>query len=458
MLYVRNGGFALALAASAFTLSACASNVGAVPWNSALLQAKKHTSGVDKIQHVVIIIQENRSFDNLFQGFPGAKTQSYGYISNGTKVTLGQIGLATTWDLNHDLDAFLASCNGTGSIPGTNCQMNGFNTEGAGCGGPSEPSCPLTYPMYAYVPQSETVPYFDMGKQYVVADEMFASDLDESSFVAHQYLIAAYAAQSVNFPNSNDWGCYGGATDKVWTLTQKRKIGPQIVSCFTNVSLGNELDSAGITWRSYTSAIPSGSGHLWNAYSVINSIYYGPDWSEDVITPQTQFFTDVSNGNMATVNWITPTCPNSDHASCDSSTGPQWVASLVNAIGESQYWDSTAIFVVWDDPGGWYDHVAPSYVDYDGLGFRVPMLVISPYAKQGFVSHTHYELASILRFVEDRFDLPFMAASDTRAADPAKDCFNFKQSPRAFQQIPSSLDKEYFLHQPFDPRPPDSDL
>ncbi len=115
--------------------------------------------------------------------------------------------------------------------------------------------------------------------------------------------------------------------------------------------------------------------------------------------------------------------------------GPKWVASVVNAIGKSKYWKSTAIFVFWDEWGGWYDHVPPVYEDYDGLGFRVPMLIISPYAKQNYVSHVQYEHGSMLRFAEDEFGLPQMAASDTRANSPAADAFDFTQKPQALQDV-----------------------
>jgi phospholipase C len=112
--------------------------------------------------------------------------------------------------------------------------------------------------------------------------------------------------------------------------------------------------------------------------------------------------------------------------------------------------------VTWDDYGGWYDHVPPKMLDYDGLGFRVPLLVISPYAKQGYVSHVHYELASLLRFIEDRFELPALSVSDARAASPEKDCFDFNQVPRKFKPIATLHGEDYFLHQPADLRPPDS--
>ncbi len=115
----------------------------------------------------------------------------------------------------------------------------------------------------------------------------------------------------------------------------------------------------------------------------------------------------------------------------------------MNAIGTSQYWDSTAIVVTWDDWGGWFDHVSPPQLDYQGLGFRVPMLVISPYAKPSYVSHTSYEFASILKFVEDNWSLGRIGGNDIRAASIG-DCFDFSQQPRGFQTIPSDLPRSYF--------------
>lgn len=416
-------------------------------------------AGINKISHVVIVIQENRTVDNLFQGFPGADTQSWGRDSDGRKIKLRPIPLETTWDLNHSATAFFQSCNGTGSYPGTHCRMNGFNKEYHDCGHGSFPSCPFKEPQYAYVPPAETKLYFEMAQQYVLGDRMFASNFDESSFIAHQYLIAGQANSAVNYPSTNEWGCEGGPTDTIPTLTQERVVNYNnlLRVCFGSTTLGDVLDGAGISWHYYTAATPNGDGAFWSAYSAIKHIYQGPDWTKDVISPQTVFFTDVQNGNLPVVSWITPTCENSDHASCGGNTGPEWVASIVNAIGQSPYWDSTAIFVTWDDPGGWYDHVAPKMVDYDGLGFRVPLLVISPYAKQGHVSHAHYELASILRFVEDRFGLKSLSASDARALSPAADCFNFNQPPRQFQIIQARRRKDYFMHQPLDPRPPDNE-
>src|SRR5579863_5948209 len=205
-------------------------------------QMQRHASS-GKIQHIVIVVQENRSFNNLFMGFPGATSSTYGYASNGYKVTLQPIPLEAPWDVEHDSSGFFAACNGTGSIPGTNCRNNGFNNEYAGC----YSNCP-PYPTYAYVPRTETKPYFSIGKQYVLADQMYASNLDASSFISHQYIISGQALGSVNYPYGA-WGCSG---DNISKIGPQRQIpyGHQRV-CWDPTTLGDELDSAGKSWAFY---------------------------------------------------------------------------------------------------------------------------------------------------------------------------------------------------------------
>ena len=439
-----------------------------MPWAGSSMPASVTSGpsdkGIHKIKHVIIIVQENRSLNNLFYGFPGARTTSYGFDSSNNRIQLTPIGLETTWDLAHNSQGFFAACNGVGSIRGTLCRMNGFNREQVTCGHSGEPHCPTKDPQYGYVPHRETKPYFEMGRQYVLADEMFASNFDASSFVSHQYIIGGMANSTVNYPYTY-WGCPGGKPDTIGTITPSRGFGKRVVVCFNNSTLGDELDAAHLTWAFYTSKISestTGKGYkegngIWSAYQAIDHIYYGPDWNADVITPQTRFFADVAKGRLRAVSWITPTCQNSDHAGCGSNTGPSWVASLVNAVGKSQYWPSTAIFIFWDDYGGWYDPKKPSYVDYDGLGLRIPMLVISPYAKKGVVSHEHYEHGSILKFVEDAFGLARLAQSDRRANSPEHYCFDFSQPPRKFVRITAPHDQAYFMRQPLDERPPDSE-
>ena len=449
----RTGTRAVAIAVAA-ALCACGSNNGATAF-PALPGVAAPSDGArgeasSKIRHVVIVVQENRSFNNLFYGFPGAKTAKFGYDSLNERVQLEAVGLEADWDLDHSSRSFFAACNGTGLTPGTDCRMNGFDKEGNDC----RTGCP-PLPAYAYVPQSETKPYFDIAKQYVLADRMYESNFDASSFVSHQYIIAGQAMSSVNFPYAA-WGCSGGPGDKVAKVGPKRQVpfGNEAI-CWNTTTLGDELDAAGLSWAFYTGAIKGPSG-VWSAYQAIKHIYEGPDWKKDVFTPQTRFFNDVSKGRLRTVTWITPTWPNSDHAGSGSKTGPSWVTSVVNAVGKSKYWSSTAIFIFWDDYGGWYDSEPPAYVDYDGLGFRIPLLIVSPYAKKGYVSHVHYEHGSILRFVEDAFGLPRLAASDKRANSP-DDAFDFKKPPRRFVPIHSPFDREYFLSQPVDNHAPDSE-
>ena len=446
---------AVAATLALFLLSGCSGSGTGTPPVAFHDAASVRSLASGKIQHVIIIVQENRSFDNLFAGYPGADTQSYGYTNDGTKVKLQPLTMKTTWDLAHSSYSFFQACDGQGSVPGTMCKMDGFNVEAVKCGHAFEPPCPIKHPQYAFVPHSETTPYFDMAKNYVLSDRMFESDLDASSFVSHQYIIAGQSSSTVNFPNSV-WGCDGGPSDTIPTLLQNRQIGSPIQACFDNTTLGDELDAAHISWAYYTAALKTGDG-IWSAYQAIRHIRYGSDWSTNVISPQTKFFDAINNETLPAVSWVTPTCANSDHAGCASNSGPDWVASLVNAVGQSKYWSTSAIFVFCDDYGGWYDHVAPKMIDYDGLGFRVPLLIISPYAKKNYVSHVQYEHGSILRFVEDQFGLGRLAASDKRAISPASDCFNFSKPPRKFVAIPSKLNQSYFLHEPLDMRIPDAE-
>ena len=400
--------------------------------------------GSGKIKHVIYVIQENRSFDNLFQGYPGADTVSQGMNSHGQTITLQPVSLGKRYQIDHSAYAMFAACNGTGSLQGTNCRMNGFDNEES-YGGPPNPQ-------YVYVPHDESQPYFDMAHEWVVADRMFQSQLDES-FVAHQYAIAAQAQSSVDLPAYILWGCEGGPTDTVSTITQNRNPGgPQQRACFDYVTLGDELDAAKLSWRFYSIRYDNdagGNGGTWSGYQAVKHIFRGPDWKNDVVTPNWKFITDVRAGKLANFTWITPACAESDHTECGGIYGPSWVSAIVNTVGKSQFWNSTAIFVQWDDWGGYYDHVAPPFEDYDGVGFRVPLLVISPYAKKGFVSHTQFETASVLRFAEDLFGLPHMAAADARAASPTVDCFDFARQPRAFVPINAPYSAQFFIHHRF---------
>jgi phospholipase C len=402
-------------------------------------------SGLGKIKHVVWIVQENRSFNDMFEGYPGAKTASKGKDSRGKTIVLQPVSLKTDYEIDHSAFAMFTACNGTGSLPGTKCRMNAFDLE-------RQYSGPMDG-QFVHVPHSESKPYWDMAHEWVLADKMFASQLDES-FVAHQYIIAAQAQSSVDVPFTY-WGCGGPKSEKVQIINSYRKYDGVQRPCFDYTTLGDELDKAGLQWRFYTSKFRKPLSGLWSGYQAVRHIFRGPDWKTNIITPQKQFLTDVRKGKLASMTWITPLCPDSDHPLCGGGFGPSWVSSVVNAVGESKFWNSTAIFIQWDDWGGLYDPVPPPFKDYDGLGFRVPLIVISPYAKPNYVSHVQYETASVLRFAEDVFGLAQLSASDTRATSPAGDCLDFTQKPRKFVPIQSPQDESFFLNQSLDPRIPD---
>jgi phospholipase C len=401
-------------------------------------------TGAGKITHVIYIVQENRSFDNLFQGYPGADTVSKGMNSYGQTISLQPSSLKNVYVIDHSAHAMFAACNGTGSLPGTDCKMNGFNNEPT-YGGPQNPQ-------YVYVPHSESKPYFDMAHEWVVADRMFQSQLDES-FVAHQYVIAAQAQSSVDLPASLLWGCAGGKYDTVSTITKNRNPnGAAQQACFDYQTLGDELDKAHLSWRFYAPRYGNdagGNGGTWSAYQAVRHIFRSREWREKVISPNWKFITDVRAGKLANFTWITPECAESDHLECGGGFGPSWVSALVNTVGKSKFWDSTAIFIQWDDWGGFYDPVAPPFEDYDGNGFRIPLLVISPYARKNRVSHVQYETTSVLRFAEDLYGLAQLAPADKRATSPAGDCFDFTQNPRPFVAIKAPHPANFFIGRKF---------
>ena len=230
-------------------------------------------------KHVVYVVQENRSFDDIFQGYPHADTVLRGKDSYGKTIKLRPISLKTAYEIDHSAQGMFAACNGTGPLPGTDCRMDGFNREGQ-YGGPRRGQ-------YAYVPHHESKPYFDMAHEWVLADQMFASQLDES-FVAHQYIIAAQAGSSVDVPDFY-WGCPGGPNDTVSTITHRRTYGQGQRPCFDYQTLGDEFSHAGFDWRFYTSRYPVPFSGLWSGYQAVKHVFYSRVWKTNVITPQKKF-------------------------------------------------------------------------------------------------------------------------------------------------------------------------
>jgi phospholipase C len=414
--------------------------------------AQFHALEREKIKHVIIVVQENRTVDNFFNGFPGADTVDVGQSHDGP-VHLHAVDLNSPADVDHQHRAFVEEYDGG--------KMDGWDSV------ETEPHQNPDFP-YAYVPRAQIMPYWDMAQQYTFADRMFQSNTGPS-FPAHLYLIAGQADYAADNPNRVETGHYAWGCDSPQNATVSM-IGPHgkeikgPFPCWNFRTLADEMDEHGVSWRYYAPSIDS-VGNIWSAFDAIKHIRYGPDWS-NVTSPETRILADITNDDLPSVTWVVPTAQNSDHAfprkdsdvdlAVSEQHGPEWVASIVNTLGHSDLWDSTAVLVVWDDWGGWYDHVVPPQLDRMGLGPRVPFIVISPYARRHYVSHVQHEFGSLLKFTEDVFDLPRLDTTDVRS-DALRDCFDFKQQPASFATIPSTENAAFFLQQHAEADPDDDD-
>jgi phospholipase C len=403
------------------------------------------------IKHVVIIIQENRSFDNFFKGFPGADTVDTG-MSHSGPVRLHPVDLDAPIDVDHQHKAFLLEYDGG--------KMDGFDRVD------TLPRQDPDFP-YAYVPRDQLEPYWRMAQEYTLGDRMFQSNTGPS-FPAHLYLIAGQSDFTANNPNHLEttkfaWGCDSPLTARVSVINADGQEVGGPFPCLNFPTIADTAMPLGVTWRYYAPGLES-LGNIWSAFDAIRHIRYSPYWG-NVYSPETRVLKDARRGDLPNITWVAPAAQNSDHAfpkenlprdiSVTGQYGPEWVASIVNAIGRGPLWNTTAIFVVWDDWGGWYDHVAPPQLDRMGLGPRVPFIVISPWAKRHYVSHVQHEFGSLLRFSELTFGLPSLHTTDDRS-DALRDCFDFSQKPPPFREIPTMRSAAFFLDQVAD-GDPDSD-
>jgi phospholipase C len=204
--------------------------------------------------------------------------------------------------------------------------------------------------------------------------------------------------------------------------------------CFDFQTLGDRLEAAGISWR-YYAPVAGQSGYIWSALDAIRHIRMTPLWEQRVL-PFGSFADDARNGTLPAVSWLVPDFADSEHPtvgrfagtslSVSVCAGENWTVEQVNAIMQGPDWPTTVIAIAWDDFGGFYDHVPPPAADEFGYGPRVPFILISPYAKQAFVSHTVYEFASVLQLIESRFNLQPLTARDA-GANSLLDMFDFSQ-------------------------------
>ncbi|HKU81741.1 MAG TPA: alkaline phosphatase family protein [Candidatus Tumulicola sp.] len=430
-------------------LAACAgphAGNDAVPAGpQALASLRRNAGPAGVIKHVIIVIQENRTPDNLFQGLKGADIATSGLNSMGQTVPLHPVKLEAHYDPSHSHPSLVTEWD--------KGAMDGFDKD------PYLGYCKTSYGTcaYGYVPKYENKPYVQMAEQYAFADRMFETNMGPS-FPAHQYLISGTSTVTTNSKykaadnpytrtgHASGGGCESPPGALVLTIDPKGVEGNPVYPCFERPTLGDLLDAQHVSWRYYQ--YKSGQG-LWHAYDAVKHIEQGPD-IRNVLVPSDIVLNNIKNNALASVSWVTPSGADSDHSGTKSNGGPAWVSDIVNTVGASPYWNDCAIFILWDDPGGWYDHVSPQVFNSYELGFRIPLIVVSPYAKTGYVSHTQYEFGSVLKFVEETFSTGSLNTTDVRANSP-DDMFNFAQRPRAFVKIDAPV------WHPGDPNVPDSD-
>lgn len=388
------------------------------------------------IQHVVFIVKENRSFDSYFGTYPGADGATTGRTHDGRTVKLKHAPDVQPVDLPHSFTEGLIAIDGG--------KMDGLDL--------------LEPDLAGYVQHSRrTIPhYFAYADRFVLADHFFTSQFG-STYPEHLYVAAAQSNEIVDNKLSTDHaGNYCddpteysdkfrddlSVADKRRIVSLERAINRgasrdelakyrvPIRLCFDMKVLADELERAHVSWKYYVLA-----DRWMNVLQSIKHVRYGPEWRK-VVDPDT-FLTDLRAGRLPHVSWLIPPDSFNEHPGAGVSvcSGENWTVEQLNAIQRSPEWRSTVVVIVWDDFGGFYDHVAPPRYDIMGLGPRTPALIVSPWTvpgsnrKGGSIDHTTYEFSSVLRFIEDRWGLQPLTARDNRA-DPLGGALDFTQQPR----------------------------
>ena len=454
---------------------------------------------ISSFQHVLVIVQENRTPDNLFQGLcsppfggPGScgtgptnrgyDIQSKNWLDKGAPGGVIQplsVPLANSYDLGHTHGAFKTQCdmNQAGV-----CAMDGAAKV------PCSGTCP-SQPQFRYVENSTGIlnPYLSLATQYGWANQMFQTN-QGPSFPAHQFVFGGTSAPSAaddaaaifaseNMASGKLAGCIAAQGTVVQLITPSGENSQnQVFPCFEHNTLPDLLPS-NITWKYYA---PS-AGSIWTAPNAIQHICQpnqqyggqcvGSEWVANVDLVPQDVLSDIRNCNFANLVWVIPKGQNSDHPGGSKGGGPAWVASIVNAVEQSTcrnrdgstYWNSTAILITWDDWGGWYDHEPPPILlgvqgDYQ-YGFRVPLIVVSAYTPAGYISNNQYDFGSILRFIELNFGVSegALGFADARAANDLTDFFNVHLAPRPNVPIPSTKTVQDFINDKTPATDPDDD-
>jgi phospholipase C len=393
------------------------------------------------IQHVIVVVQENRTFDNLFASsilahggpYPGANTSQTTTV-DGKPMTLKAVPFEYPADPSHNHLALLGEWN--------RGRMDGFVQEHVTTVlGLVKPASGFPY---AYLPYTETTIYHLLAARYALADENFATRL-VPTFPSHYTLMTGQSRIAGN-PNDAIWGCDSKPGTTVPLFGKGEAIvKPGIFPCFDQMTVADLLDAAQVSWKAYTGAYNDASNPAVNIFDAFRKIRYGPDWERNVITPSGTILSDIQSCRLPQVSFVMPNWLDSDHAGNLSAGGPGWVGSVYLAIVQSQhaapacnYYKNSALILTWDDSGGWYDHVAPP-PGPNGVtwGFRIPILVLSAWAHSGYdarnpqaapyVSHTRRESTSILRFIEKNWALGNLGQRDA-TDDDLSDMFDYTRT------------------------------
>ncbi|MGH2724184.1 MAG: phospholipase C [Actinomycetota bacterium] len=386
------------------------------------------------IKRVVYLMLENRSFDNIFGRFPGADGTRMG-IRDGREVPLKRCPEWLPGDLPHDRAAFENSLRGGA--------MDGFALGALG-------------PFYAYSQfgPRDIPSYWTWAKEYVLSDRFFAS-MGGPSYPNHLFFIAGQAGGSIDNPENikteflgdghqfKSWGCDAVGDDVFVLVEDDASNVTKHDTCFTFKTVGEQLSERDIDWASYAPE-PNQYGYIWQAYSAIKQVYEGELW-EERMWPVDDLLVDIHSESLPAVSWIVPRWQLSDHPPVSTKHAHNWVTRIVNGIMRSSMWEHTAIFITWDEWGGLYDHVEPPELDGSRLGFRVPMLVISPYARRGFIDHDVSEFTGPLRFIADNWGLEYLTPRYEQVHN-FEHAFDFQQKPR--KPVPGSR-VETFNNSPY---------
>jgi phospholipase C len=390
-----------------------------------LAHVQSGPASVVPINHFVYIIQENITFDHYFGTYPGANgippSTKLAWLPTGTPHVAPfhlhspsiAVDLYHTWQAcrlamhGGKMDGFLWAESPSyfwhGNVPNFDADLI-HPIVSADALGPAPAPQPWMKNTLSYYDYHEIPNYWEYARRFTLCDGFFSS-LAGPSEPNHLY---ALAAQSGGMANNGYLG-----VDST----------PGVYNFATMIDL---LSASKISWKYYTEQPPQ-THTLWNPLPGFVNVQQNPALQANMVST-TELFTDLHDGNFPQVSWVIPTYGDSEHPPYSSVQGMWHVTQVVNAIMDSPYWKHTAIIVVWDDFGGFYDHVPPPQVDRYGYGPRVPALVISAYAKRGYISHTTYDFTSPLKLIETRFGLAPLTDRDRNANDML-DCFNFSLKP-----------------------------